>query len=451
MVRCKFRVIPTCIIVLVLAAGLCAQDPGVLDTVRLGSDSATVWQKASISVFLFNDEAVSSITIPLLIDGYSGWATFDSVSYVGGRLASAAIMNVRQVQVVESDTFSVQKLIIRFEVGSGTNLPAGSGKLCELWFKSRFGGTVRVDSATVSGTTGLSLIEVSAGVFVPQFQAGDIQIACDYIIGDIDVNDILTISDLLGIQKEIYWHLGFTYGSPYAAADLNCDRHVDMRDVNYLADYIFASGPAPCVCGNYTPAHYNDPGARDTMSVSSQTIMVGFSTRLQFNLSNDEPIRSFAFSLEWDGTASLGRTGNSSSWDSLTARIINRNAPIGDGYGYGMEENGVSPDTFHISNLSLGPIVVIEPGTGAIFCPKFVPLTPGTLTFRLLPYRTGAESMITDVNGNTILPEFVSGVITVVPRPCGDADKNGLVTISDAVYLINYIFSGGPAPCAGCP
>ncbi len=29
----------------------------------------------------------------------------------------------------------------------------------------------------------------------------------------------------------------------------------------------------------------------------------------------------------------------------------------------------------------------------------------------------------------------------------GDADNSGSITISDAVYLINYIFSGGPAPC----
>ncbi len=35
--------------------------------------------------------------------------------------------------------------------------------------------------------------------------------------------------------------------------------------------------------------------------------------------------------------------------------------------------------------------------------------------------------------------------------PCipGDADGNGILTISDAVYMINYIFAGGPAPCNG--
>ncbi len=37
------------------------------------------------------------------------------------------------------------------------------------------------------------------------------------------------------------------------------------------------------------------------------------------------------------------------------------------------------------------------------------------------------------------------------PLASGDADCSGTVNISDAVYLINYIFSGGAAPCAACP
>jgi hypothetical protein len=35
------------------------------------------------------------------------------------------------------------------------------------------------------------------------------------------------------------------------------------------------------------------------------------------------------------------------------------------------------------------------------------------------------------------------------PLPSGDADCSGRINLSDAVYLINYIFSGGPAPCEG--
>jgi hypothetical protein len=37
------------------------------------------------------------------------------------------------------------------------------------------------------------------------------------------------------------------------------------------------------------------------------------------------------------------------------------------------------------------------------------------------------------------------------PLESGDTDCNGIVNISDAVYLIAYIFGAGPEPCAGCP
>jgi hypothetical protein len=36
--------------------------------------------------------------------------------------------------------------------------------------------------------------------------------------------------------------------------------------------------------------------------------------------------------------------------------------------------------------------------------------------------------------------------VTERPYVCGDTDSNGLVNVSDVVYLINYIFGGGPAP-----
>ncbi|MFH2054924.1 MAG: S8 family serine peptidase [bacterium] len=38
-----------------------------------------------------------------------------------------------------------------------------------------------------------------------------------------------------------------------------------------------------------------------------------------------------------------------------------------------------------------------------------------------------------------------------VPYIAGDANCDEIVNITDAVYLIQYIFGGGPAPCADCP
>lgn len=44
---------------------------------------------------------------------------------------------------------------------------------------------------------------------------------------------------------------------------------------------------------------------------------------------------------------------------------------------------------------------------------------------------------------------FVSGT-PPQPMQSGDVDCNAIVTISDAVFLINYIFAGGSQPCAAC-
>lgn len=44
-----------------------------------------------------------------------------------------------------------------------------------------------------------------------------------------------------------------------------------------------------------------------------------------------------------------------------------------------------------------------------------------------------------------------AGGLPPLPLLAGDADCSGSVTVSDAVYLINYIFAGGSAPCAACP
>ena len=59
-----------------------------------------------------------------------------------------------------------------------------------------------------------------------------------------------------------------------------------------------------------------------------------------------------------------------------------------------------------------------------------------------------------DGNGQITISDAVflinyifSGGPAPTPVLSGDADCSKLVTISDAVFLINYIFSGGPAPC----
>jgi C1A family cysteine protease len=50
-----------------------------------------------------------------------------------------------------------------------------------------------------------------------------------------------------------------------------------------------------------------------------------------------------------------------------------------------------------------------------------------------------------------IVSYIFSGGSAPEPLEAGNVDCNEVVNISDAVYLVSYIFGGGPAPCADCP
>ena len=56
------------------------------------------------------------------------------------------------------------------------------------------------------------------------------------------------------------------------------------------------------------------------------------------------------------------------------------------------------------------------------------------------------QTHFSDQTGTLIAFTSVDGGTFLDCPPCGDADGNGGVTISDVVYIVNYIFLGGPPP-----
>ncbi len=69
-------------------------------------------------------------------------------------------------------------------------------------------------------------------------------------------------------------------------------------------------------------------------------------------------------------------------------------------------------------------------------------------------YRCGdadASGAVTISDAVFLINYIFAGGPGPVMVSAGDADCSALINISDAVYLINYIFAGGPAPCAACP
>ncbi len=60
------------------------------------------------------------------------------------------------------------------------------------------------------------------------------------------------------------------------------------------------------------------------------------------------------------------------------------------------------------------------------------------------------NSIITISDAVFLIAYIFSGGPAPDPLSAGDADCNSIITISDAVYMITFIFGGGPAPCASC-
>jgi hypothetical protein len=84
--------------------------------------------------------------------------------------------------------------------------------------------------------------------------------------------------------------------------------------------------------------------------------------------------------------------------------------------------------------------------------------TDSWTSFRLV--NTALDYICGDADGSGVvnisdavylIAYIFGGGLPPIPSLSGDVDCNGIVNISDAVYLIAYIFGGGPEPCAACP
>jgi hypothetical protein len=90
----------------------------------------------------------------------------------------------------------------------------------------------------------------------------------------------------------------------------------------------------------------------------------------------------------------------------------------------------------------------------AVVDPTVAPATNYRFTVGYGPYLCGdadASGVVNVSDGVYIIAYIFSGGAPPAPPESGDVDCNGVLNISDVVYLLNYIFAGGPAPCADCP
>ncbi|MFH2054546.1 MAG: putative Ig domain-containing protein, partial [bacterium] len=83
----------------------------------------------------------------------------------------------------------------------------------------------------------------------------------------------------------------------------------------------------------------------------------------------------------------------------------------------------------------------------------------GDLTEKEFSFEINADYLCGDADGDQIVNitdavYLISFIFSQGPAPepllAGETNCDGFVSITDAVYIIQYIFSSGPVPCAGC-
>ncbi len=91
-----------------------------------------------------------------------------------------------------------------------------------------------------------------------------------------------------------------------------------------------------------------------------------------------------------------------------------------------------------LSSLALSA----EPASGTVVS------FPGCKTFENLCGDVDLSGNVNIADAVYLISYIFGGGPAPAPLWTGDCDVDGLVNISDVVYLISYIFDGGPTPCA---
>ncbi len=292
---------------------------------------------------------------------------------------------------------------------------------------------------------------------------------CDYQDpGDVDLNGFYDVQDLIYLINYLY------NGGPapivLANADVNGDCCIDWRDVNYLMAFIFTGGPPPvdCTCiyppicidppEDHTPGDvkHNTDGYRppfgDPTGTHWHELYDNYCTDWDVTdfFDNGDGILSFCDTLEFTNSADPTEVSlehvilvtttilvatQGAPYDTMYLDLVDPpnplNAPLTNHLGSKWHE--VYPDYCNIWQI--------------VYSSEFFggPLIPGNNI--ILQALSGPDSTSTE-NYNVLTVE--TDIVTEPASCCrirGDALHNDLlVLVNDLVYLVNYVFKGGPPP-----
>lgn len=90
--------------------------------------------------------------------------------------------------------------------------------------------------------------------------------------------------------------------------------------------------------------------------------------------------------------------------------------------------------------------VLLESVAGQVVAGRSTGILAIMVPYSYIPGDVDGNGVITISDAVYLISFIFAGGPEPTPQMAGDLDCSGLVTISDAVYLLNYVFANGPPP-----
>jgi hypothetical protein len=280
---------------------------------------------------------------------------------------------------------------------------------------------------------------------------------------DLKVLIIATLILVLG-------NVGLVFGQTYPG---DCDglnpATPNAADITYLVDYLFIGGPPPvnpldCDCDAYPGVNYADlvqlvfyiyvggtlhssPGTDFPMpspvTLNFNTpIPPGSTTPTAVPIYVDVPtyLTVEAFMLPF----SYAAIGSQATATCTSIDFTGSVSPVAL-----MSSIDPTNEVFSIYVSSIYPGAALPAGTKGLLCTAYFTTSP-TGTYNSIKLGTAQNGKLWPMLVAKTMYDYLNGTRILIPCcygvPYGDANCDGTVNVSDAVWIINYVFVGGAAP-----
>lgn len=207
-----------------------------------------------------------------------------------------------------------------------------------------------------------------------------------------------------------------------------------IYDVSLIVDDTCSLGPGEEHLRNYIWV------TADTVDIADVVAAKGEQVVLPVYMNNSVQIKEFQFSFYMENT--IGVTFDSISTVGLRTEYfesIANNALVNNKkYGF----------LFKTDDPTSGGTNFMQPDTGAILNIYFnVPANaPGGAVMAIDSITASGKRPRYEALWGELVPVFSAGSIEIQSCARGDVDCSGEINIADLVYLVDYMFNGGPAP-----